>query len=357
MKYLQRLFSGPAVPDFGPRDAVIWEPCSKSHGEIVPGYAKLLLDLGYRVTVLMTPDRIDEGLFSRFVHPDLTLMRLSQRRIARLARAGGLAKAGVVLVSTLGKLPTTPSGHPDLRRAFGERQPERLLLVEHDAGPKIERGIWDPSWLTLRRLVGVDATSVVVNPHHFGTIQDKSKTSGKTVFVMVGAARSGRRDGSLIENAVRRLLAAGQTTFEVRLIGKPSPGGIAPDLTEHMIELGRVDFAHLYDEVEQGDFILTALSPKISAHKLYATVKTTGSFQLCYGFHKPCLVHRDFVDGTAIGPANSLLYADLTSLTEAMTVAIQMSAADYNTLRGAMAQDAQVLYQSSLEALRGRING
>ena len=44
----------------------VWEPCSQSHSEVVPGYVKYLLDLGYHVSVLVNPDRYKEGLFSRF---------------------------------------------------------------------------------------------------------------------------------------------------------------------------------------------------------------------------------------------------------------------------------------------------
>src|SRR5210317_1461280 len=95
---------------------VLWEPCSQSHGEIVPGYAKYLLDLGYRVMVLMTPDRIDEGLFCRFAHPKLHLTTLFQRQIRRFMKKRTVHNAAGVLISTAGKVPRDKNGAPDLGR-------------------------------------------------------------------------------------------------------------------------------------------------------------------------------------------------------------------------------------------------
>ena len=55
-------------PYYNENTYFVWEPCSKSHAEVVPGYCKLLLDAGYNVSVLIEPKRIDEGLFSNFEH-------------------------------------------------------------------------------------------------------------------------------------------------------------------------------------------------------------------------------------------------------------------------------------------------
>ena len=45
---------------------IVWEPCSKSHSEVVPGFVKYFHDLGYHVSVLVDKDRLKEGLFSRY---------------------------------------------------------------------------------------------------------------------------------------------------------------------------------------------------------------------------------------------------------------------------------------------------
>ena len=44
---------------------LVWEPCGKSHAEVVPGFVKYLLDLGYHVSVLVSPNAYKEKLFAR----------------------------------------------------------------------------------------------------------------------------------------------------------------------------------------------------------------------------------------------------------------------------------------------------
>ena len=61
-----RKITGYKKPIIKDNTFLVWEACSKSHSEVVPGFAKYLLDLGYHVSVLLNPERYDEGLFSRF---------------------------------------------------------------------------------------------------------------------------------------------------------------------------------------------------------------------------------------------------------------------------------------------------
>ena len=63
----------------------VWEPCTYSHAEVVPGFVKYLLDLGYNVSVLITPARYKEGLFEKFDNSDgrIHFNKLTQRQIKR----------------------------------------------------------------------------------------------------------------------------------------------------------------------------------------------------------------------------------------------------------------------------------
>ena len=72
IKYIKSLFA-PKIPVIKNNTFLLWEPCSKSHSEVLPGYAKYLLDLGYHVSVLCVPERIKEGLFSRFNNRNLSI--------------------------------------------------------------------------------------------------------------------------------------------------------------------------------------------------------------------------------------------------------------------------------------------
>lgn len=355
---LRRLFPGLHLsrPTLDAETFILWEPCSHSHGEIVPGYAKYLLDLGYRVLVLLTPARIDEGLFSRFSHPRLQVARLSQRRIRRLMRQADLSRAAGVMVTTAGKLPERRDHSLDLPKVFGGKVPHNLLLVEHEARQRIEAGLWDPRNITLRRLMLPGVESVVVNPHYFGPTTARPKNA-RTVFLMAGAARSKRRNQDMVLNAVRRLLAEGETGFELRLIGKPGKTPLPEDLRGHVVETGRVPFNRLYDEVEACDFVLTAFQRDNPDHAFYRTTGTTGSFQLAYGFLKPCIIQRDFAVGTALTAENSLFYDGDDEIYDCLRRAIRMPGDTYQQMCSAMQRDRDALSEHSLAGLKGLIDG
>ena len=346
----------PEWPEIDAKTAILWEPCSKSHGEIVPGYAQILLDLGYRVVVLMTPARIPEGLFSRMTHPRLVLTQLTQRQIARFVKTPTVHKAAVLLISTAGKLPHLPDNRVDLSSVFGTNIPKNLRLVEHDAKSEIDAGVWSDQTITLRELDYKSAKSVVVNPHRFGEVEITPKTPGKTVFLLVGAARAKRRNQNLVYDAAARLVDAGTTSFEIRLIGKKGTQEIPAKLSPYVTELGRLDFSEMYKEVENADFIVTAFQGDNIDHTAYRTVKTSGSFQLCYGFGKPCIVQAGFVKGTALNARNSLFYGTDEEMFDAMRKAIQLSETEYAKLQKALIADAKQLYSTSLENTKNLIN-
>ena len=65
---------------------IVWEPCSKSHSEVVPGYVKYLLDLGYHVSVIVNPQHYKSGLFSRFEDKNLTLNKMSRKEVKEFFR-------------------------------------------------------------------------------------------------------------------------------------------------------------------------------------------------------------------------------------------------------------------------------
>ena len=79
-KFLKSIFKTkePIVKD---NTFIVWEPCSQSHSEVVPGYVKYLIDLGYNVSVLVNPDRLKEGLFSRFKSSKVFLNKMNKKQI------------------------------------------------------------------------------------------------------------------------------------------------------------------------------------------------------------------------------------------------------------------------------------
>lgn len=76
----------------------VWEPCSKSHAEVVPGYARYLLDLGYHVSILVDPDRLREGLFDRFGEENISYNYMTRKQIERFFKNSTLENVVVFLL-------------------------------------------------------------------------------------------------------------------------------------------------------------------------------------------------------------------------------------------------------------------
>ncbi|MGR3343048.1 MAG: hypothetical protein ACU0DI_07475 [Paracoccaceae bacterium] len=352
--FMQTFFARPPVVD--EKTFVLWEPCTHSHGEIVPGYTKYLLDLGYNVLVLMTPARLSEGLFSRFCDPRATHGWLSQRRIRKFVKTANFRKSAGILITTAGKLPVGADKSIDLERVFGSQLPKQVLLVEHDASQRIEAGVWDVHSITLREIFSGGQKSIVVNPHSFGHINVTPKTKDKTKFLMVGAGRAKRGNQSLVFDSVERMLAAGVRNFEIRLVGRKGSEKIPEEIRPYVHTLGRVSFDQLYREAESADFILTSFQRDNPDHGFYRTTGTSGSFQLAYGFQKPCIVQGEFARGTVLSKENSLFYESDKDLEQAMVYAVQMNGDEYHALQAAMDADAKALYTQSLRNLKTLIH-
>ncbi len=353
MSFMHRFFAcRQQHPSINSKTIVLWEPCSQNHGEIVPGYAKYFVDLGYEVVVFMTPNRIDEGLFSRFSHPRLHLTSISQRQIRRFMKTQEIHSAAGILISTASKIPKDKYGGPDLSQVFNGIPPHNVHFVEHDMSSL--QGIGDrPSGvITLKDLSPKYGKTHVVNPHFFGNIEKTPKNSFRTVLLMVGAARAKRRNDHLVINAAERLIAGGYKNFEIRLVGKSDGVKVPRSLRDNFIKLGRLSFSDLYNEVESCDFLLTAFQKDNPAHVFYKTTGTSGSLQLCYGFSKPGIFQMDYIDGTAINRYNSLLYDRDEEVFDAMRSAIDMSSSQYKLMQTAMIDSANQLAERSQSNLR-----
>lgn len=353
MGFLSRFFARrQQFPSITSETVVLWEPCSQSHGEIVPGYAKYLLDLGYEVVVLMTPDRISEGLFSRFAHSKLHLTTLSQRQIRRFMKTQDVRSAAGILISTAGKMPKDKTGAPDLDQVFGGVSLGNAHLVEHDMSNLQGKGDWPNRAITLRDMSPQYGETHVVNPHYFGDVLHTPKNSQKTILLMVGAARARRRNDHLVINAAERLIAAGYQNFEIRLVGKLDNIEVPLSLQNNFIKVGRLPFSTLYSEVENCDFLLTAFQKDNPAHAFYRTTGTSGSFQLCYGFAKPGIFQKDYIEGTALNLENSLLYDEDADMFDAMKMAIEMSPNQYKAMQSGMLNSASHLAARSQATMR-----
>ncbi|MBR7127065.1 MAG: hypothetical protein IKD09_00585 [Lentisphaeria bacterium] len=362
-KLLQKIISffkcfGVKTPVIKKNTFIVWEPCSKSHAEVVPGYVKYLLDLGYHVSVLVNVERYWEGLFDRYAKNDnISLNFMSKRNIRKFFKTNDLSSVKGVLVTTVGKL----CKDTDLESAYTHFAKgvdrKKLFFVEHDAKIAIDENRWCDKVITLRKLNYRNAESIVVNPHYFGKVEVRGKNSDVVNFVTVGAINPKRKNSTMIIDAVKSLHDKGIENFRVTVIGKGKLKDLPDDLRKYFDIKGRLDFRDMYSELEKADFMLTAYDDENPLHQRYNTVGTSGNFQLVYGFLLPCVIIKSFAELNGFNSENSIIYEGVSSYASAMEEAINISSSDYTKLQNNLQTYVKSLFDSSLKNLQEAING
>jgi hypothetical protein len=338
-------------PYYNENTFFVWEPCSKSHAEVVPGFCKLLLDAGYDVSVLIEPKRIEEGLFSNFNHERLHINRLSKRATRKFFEKNGLASSAGIMVTTAGKI-TPKADYDHARELFAPlNQKQRVLLVEHDIKNGVDQGTLTSDIITLRRTDYKNSITTPVNPHYFGEFEEHQKGT-KAVFATVGAIRNKRRNSELLISSVESLHQKGFRNFTIIVIGKNNASTIPRHLQQYFILLGRLGFEELYKQVQSCDFLLPLLDPENQAHRRYITTGTSGTFQLALGFHKPVILERSFAQINKLNDSNSILYEGNSNFHMAMERAIAITPDSYYLLQKAVAETAKLIYIESLQNLK-----
>ena len=354
--YIKPLFSY-KKPIIKNNTFIVWEPCSKSHSEVVPGYCKYLLGLGYEVSVITHPDRIKEGLFSRFKNEKLFINKLSKKQVEKFFKNDDLADVAGVLVTTVGKL-CDEIHFDEAYKTFNKNvDKSKILFVSHESKHAVDNNSWKESLITLRELNYKGAKSVVVNPHYFGDVKYTPKNPDITNFITIGAIQGKKKNNELIINSVENLVNKGYKNFKVTVVGKGSLKHLPKKLQPYFDIKGRLPFNKMYDELEKADFMLTSYDVTKPLHIRYNTTGTSGNFQLVYGFLKPCLIVKSFAPINRFDDGNSIIYDSDEFYIEAMEKCINMSADDYEIMQNNLKDCAKNIYNDSLNNLKEAING
>ena len=334
---------------------IVWEPCSKSHSEVVPGYVKYLVDLGYDVSVLVDPDRIKEGLFVRFNSPNVHINKISQSAIRNFFRYGDLSNIKGIIVTTVGKLCKNMKDYDGIYDGFNKTiELTKIHFVEHDIKETVDNGTWKKDLITLRETDYKNTESIVVNPHYFGNTKITQKNLDITNFVTVGVIKPRKKDNGNIINAVMELHNKGITNFKITVIGKGEIKNIPEEIRKYFDIKGRLNFDKMYNEIEKADFMLTSYN---ETHTRYITTGTSGNFQLIYGFLKPCIIIESFAKINRFNKNNSIIYQQPKDYALALEQAIILNQEEYKLMQNNLKETVKEFYNESLNNLKGAING
>ncbi len=342
------------VPYFDDNTFFVWEACSFSHSEVVPGYVKYLLDLGYNVSVLVDPKRLKEGLFSRFNEKNVFINKMNRKQTKEFFLKADLSNIKGIMVTTAGKICDCVNYAQAYSHFNSTLDKSKLYLVEHEASFAGDKGTWIEDLITLRALNYKNLNSVVVNPHYFGDVKITPKNE-ITNFITIGAIKPNKKNSSLIIKAVEELHKKGITNFKVTVVGKGHLKGVNKDIQKYFDIKGRLSFDKMYEEIEKADFMLTAYDDNDIEHIRYNTSGTSGNFQLVYGFLKPCIIIESFAPINGFNFNNSIFYKTTKEYSLALEKGINLSKEDYLKMQNSLKDYARELYQKSLSNLKSLI--
>ena len=153
-------------------------------------------------------------------------------------------------------------------------------------------------------------------------------------------------------NDVEYLHAEGIRNFEIIVIGFGELENINPEIRRYFRILGRTDFLTMFNAMEEADYFLPLLDPEIEQHQRYMKYGTSGSFQLIYGFLKPCIIHKTFADIYDFTENDSLVYKENSDLGKIMEKAIDISNEEYIDKQEKLKQKVDNIEMSSIKNLK-----
>lgn len=331
----------------------LWEPSSRHHAEVLPGYAKYLLDLGYEVSVLINSHPLNRTLFEKFTHPHLKVIFMTQRQIVRFFIKNGLGKAQGILITTARKIGDQNSYAREYKLFSNRSDDQKLLLVEHDVKIPIDKKFIDSNVITINKINYQNTNTLVVNPHYFGEFSSSSCTSNLVQFVAVGLLKSGRYSMDNLIEAVKKIHQEGIYNFQIRIIGKrASIERLPKHIQKYFIFQGQISYSELYSCMEKADYLISLLDDSNQDHQRYLTTASSGSIQLSYGFIKPLIIGEKFASHYGFDRFNSIIYDKKNDLPLAIKRAIQLDKESYGLMKSKLAISSGKVYKKSLENLR-----
>lgn len=316
------------------RTILILEP-NYCHGEVIPGFCRHLLDMGYRVDVLMHHSLARQSPLCCFKEGDIHIFTAMCTSWKRLAKARVLTRYEAILVSTSAFYDIP--GWASFLHMTGFDKFANLLAVEHELKdiPRFGEEELDRQGRLLT--LGSFPRGMMVNPHFFGEIPPAPRNR-EPVFITVGSLSAQRKNHELLVEALETVCNEGYRNFSVIIVGEGELGKIPGHLRPFLHVAGKLDFPAMYEAMRRADYFLPLLDPGNPAHNRYITTGVTGSAQLVYGFAKIPVIHEKFASFYGFNDRNALLYTGKETLGGAMLRAIRQTEEEYAGMQQALLQ-------------------
>ena len=317
------------------------------HGEIMSGYIKYLLDLGYKVDVLTTEKHAQDSTLCRMPMENINFYATNISTIEKILQDKTIMNqyCGLFVNSyfLFRKDRAIKSPAPIYKYFHNIALPENGFCVNVCHTLDKLRG----KFFRTNKCISLAKNKrdlPIVNPCYFGNVKITNKNP-QTIFLISG---DGSKNFAFIVDAVKKLLAEGITNFCFYITGRYNHNELEKSLAHYIKFLGYVSFEKLYETVEESDFIIPCLDPENKKHQWYLENGTTGAFQLSYGFLKPMILARKFSNKALVDNESAILYESNSDFYKSLKQAIELHQTDYSKMQENLAKIRDILYKTSL---------
>lgn len=320
----------------GCTQVLLVEPNRNSHAEVLPGYIYYLLALKYKVDVIISPKQYNEKwlmMFEKNKNVNIYQIDLYEEDPFKFHKLNKYKH--IFFTSTVMYKPLCNIAEPTIFEHFPvlNKIKNKILIVEHHLDRINQELLKQNKVIALTDFPEVSSDLIAVNPHYFGDITPKEQKSKITRFIVIGNIEQKRKDFKLLIETAQKLSKRNMTNFEICIAGKRGNlGEIPAEIEKNITFKGLLKFDEMRIEMQKADFFLPLLNSNIEEHLRYVNVGTSGSFQLIYGFLKPCLIERRFAKFHKFDNSNSIIYEDSVDFEDKFKAAIAMNDLEYQKL-------------------------
>jgi hypothetical protein len=340
----------------GKENKIVIIEANNCHGENIPTFLKYLKELGYSVDLIIT----------KKVHKENPMYNISKDLISECyilepADIGIFVSSNkikeydyCILTSQIlyyGFLANTPLSFFDVFENY--KKPKYGYIVMEHHLDRINKDL-----LLENRVLGItdfnnpNNSLPFVNTNYFGDFKIRKNKNKLTTFISVGAIEGYRRNCSLLVEAVEELVKTGITNFKVIVVGAGKIEYLPDNIKNHFEILGRVSYKTLFEKIQQADYFLSLLDPTNIEHERYIKYGTSGSFNLIYGFNKPCIIAEKFANVHHFNTQNSIIYTYNNELKNKMLEAINQSDEEYTKMCESLSETVENINKKSFDNLK-----
>ena len=320
------------------------------HGECIPGFIKYFQDLGYKNIDILINVKLNKlrPLNISFFNNKINIFEYPSNLIDDFITLGMCNFYKICLFNTLEfeKL-------DKIRLYLYNKQNFKKLIVFHELNNINKKDILNYNIIVLKKFQN-NIPVYEVNPHFFGEykIHNKSKI---TNFIIVGNIQSKRKNFLILFDIVEKLINNKIFNFHVTIIG----GNIENKLkillnknhtSKYVTFTGRIPYDIMYEYISKSDFLLPLLDP--NRHILYLNEKTSGSFQLVYGFNIPMIIQKNFAEKYEFNNSNSIIYNNNDDFFNKLNYSINMKNDEYIFLKNNLKKKIKNIEKNSIENLK-----